>query len=310
MMDFVIGISHIIDNIRPWVILSILSILFFVENIWRCQEQPKNIIKQSYQTNITTLLFNDVVVSALSITTLLTVAQQYNGHYAPVTDVDFLRQFAWSLILLDLLLYGWHRMCHTVNWLWMFHKVHHSDLVMNVTTAFRLHVVEVLMTLMVKIGFVVVTGIDAVIITIHELIMAVCVMFHHTNISFSQEKWLGQVFITPYLHRVHHSVKRKEHDTNYGQLFSLWDKIFNTFKEVVPTKIGLTNIVSQSFVDLFMFGLTPMPTPRPVVRLPHNINQMIAEAAYYRAEKRGFNSGEDQHDWFEAEREIMSKLCR
>ncbi len=72
-----------------------------------------------------------------------------------------------------------------------------------------------------------------------EAIMTLFIMFHHTNISFQGEKRLGNVIIVPSLHRTHHSTQRSEHDSNYGAVLSLWDRLFGTLSELKPAEIGI-----------------------------------------------------------------------
>jgi hypothetical protein len=132
-------------------------------------------------------------------------------------------------------------------------------------------------------------------------------MFHHTNISFRGEKRLGQVIIAPYLHRVHHSTERSEHDTNYGAVFSVWDRLFGTLTEREPVQIGIKDSSPQTAFGLVKFGFTaasPMPAPVPAYEPDLNIKSMIAEAAYYKAEKRAFTPGNELRDWLEAKREM------
>ena len=77
------------------------------------------------------------------------------------------------------------------------------------------------------------------------------ILFHHANIRVPNENLISNVFITPSLHRTHHSKKRSEHDSNYGIVFSIWDRLFATRKEVVPEHIGLDLIEADNFIQLF-----------------------------------------------------------
>jgi hypothetical protein len=131
-------------------------------------------------------------------------------------------------------------------------------------------------------------------------------MFHHTNTAFAGEKYLAQVVIVPYLHRAHHSTERSEHDNNYGAVFSIWDRLFGTFIEREPKEIGIKNNSPQTVSGLVKLGFTPVnPAPAPVYQMSADINAMIAEAAYYKAEKRAFTPGNELPDWLEAKREIL-----
>jgi hypothetical protein len=229
-------------------------------------------------------------------------------HYSDRGILSYISIPAWkallSLLLLDLLLYLWHRASHSFDCLWMFHKVHHNDPYLNVTTAFRLHIVEALIITVLKSIYIIILGVGQAMVLTNEVILTLCIMFHHTNISFHGEKRLGKIIIVPYLHRLHHSTERNEHDNNYGAAFSIWDRLFGTFIELEPAAIGIKNNSPQTVLGLLKFGFTPI-NPAPVYVLDLNLKSMIAEAAYYKAEKRAFTPGNELLDWLEAKREII-----
>jgi len=136
-----------------------------------------------------------------------------------------------------------------------------------------------------------------------EAIMTLFIMFHHTNISFKGEKLRGYIIIVPALHRTHHSTQRSEHDSNYGAVLSLWDRLFGTLAELEPAEIGIKGSSPQDLLNLIKFGFTlHTPPSAPAI----NLDAMIAEAAYYKAEKRGFSPGNDLRDWLEAKRDIIA----
>jgi sterol desaturase/sphingolipid hydroxylase (fatty acid hydroxylase superfamily) len=260
---------------------------------------------RSYQTNINQFIFNSIVISLLSASPLVMLAEHHSGRGL----LSYIANPAWkallSFLLLDLLLYCWHRISHSFDGLWMFHKVHHNDPYLNVSTAFRLHIVELLIITVLKSAYIILLGVDKTMVLTNETLLALFIMFHHSNISFRGEKRLGQVIIAPYLHRAHHSTERNEHDTNYGAVFSIWDRLFGTLTEREPVEIGIKNSTPQTVLGLVKFGFTPA-NPAPVSAEPHlNLNAMIAEAAYYKAEKRAFTPGNELHDWLEAKREII-----
>ncbi|TAN69093.1 MAG: DUF2934 domain-containing protein [Methylobacter sp.] len=265
-------------------------------------------LRQSYQTNAGLFIFNSLIISA-SVMPLLLVADRYSGRGL----LNYIEGAAWkallSFLLLDLLLYCWHRISHSFDSLWMFHKVHHNDPYLNVSTAFRLHITELLILTMLKSAYIVLFGVDKKMVLTNEILLTLFVMFHHSNISFRGEKRLAQVIIVPSLHRAHHSTERSEHDTNYGAVFSIWDRLFGTFTEREPAQIGIKNSSPQTVFGLVKFGFTPVnPAPVPVYEPDFNLNAMIAEAAYYKAEKRAFAPGDELRDWLEAKREIISMV--
>jgi len=265
---------------------------------------PLKQLRRSYRTNIGLFVFNSLVISLLSATPLLMLAE----HYSDRGLLSHVSNPAWrallSFVLLDLLLYCWHRISHSFDGLWMFHKVHHNDPYLNVSTAFRLHIVELLIITALKSAYIVMFGVDKTMVLTNETLLTLFIMFHHSNISFPGEKRLGRIIIAPYLHRAHHSTERNEHDNNYGAVFSIWDRLFGTFTERKPLEIGIKNSSPQTVLGLLKFGFLS-GNPVPVYELDMNLKSMIAEAAYYKAEKRAFKPGNELRDWLEAKREII-----
>jgi len=302
-----------VANFSPLAVLAFFVFLFALEALCGFRHVPAKTTRQSYLTNLSTFLLNDTLMSLMSISSLLMLAQ----HYGRFGLLRFMPNPALktvlSFLLFDLVLYLWHRANHSFDSLWIFHKVHHSDPSMNVTTAFRLHFVEVIFTTVIKALFVLLTGVEASILLANEALITLLVMFHHANLNFKGERLLGKLIIVPYLHRLHHSTLRKEHDSNYGAAFSFWDRLFGSFAEKEPKMIGLEGVPGMGVFQLAGYGLVCDWTPpvKPAVSPkanPQFLQRMIAEAAYYRAEKRGFAPGNDHLDWLEAEKEIRTRI--
>jgi hypothetical protein len=163
---------------------------------------------------------------------------------------------------------------------------------------------------MVKAAFIVVMGVQSAVVLANEVVITLMIMLHHANIRFPGESWLAKIFIVPYLHRVHHSTLRKEHDNNYGAVFSFWDRLFGSFAEIEPAKIGVESIPGLGVLELVRYGLSRSwtPSPHPVAASPLVVEKMISEAAYYRAKERGFAPGYEYIDWLEAEKDIVSSI--
>jgi sterol desaturase/sphingolipid hydroxylase (fatty acid hydroxylase superfamily) len=261
---------------------------------------PKQ-LRQSYRTNIQLFIFNSVVMWLLSVPSLLIFAEQYSDKGL----LNYIPNPVWKAVLsflaMDLLLYFLHKASHSFDCLWMFHKVHHNDPYLNVSTAFRIHLLEVLIINTMKAMLVVVLGIEWAVLFANEAIITFFTMMHHTNSPFRGEQLLGRVIITPYLHRVHHSTERNEHDRNYGAVLSLWDRLFGTLAELEPAEIGVKGSTEQDLVSLVKCGFSMRTGPA-------DLEVMIAEAAYYKAEKRGFHPGHELRDWLEAKSEIIRSV--
>lgn len=290
------------------------TLLSFVEfRKPKIPQRPKQTIN-AYRVNLGIFLVNSLLMSALSISGLWLALEHFSGRGL----LNGVRSPVWkalmSFLLLDLLLYVWHRICHQFNGLWLFHKVHHSDPHFNVSTAFRIHIVEMAITTALKALYIILLGIDKTVVFAYETVYPLFVMFHHANFAFPGEKGLGQVFVTPYLHRVHHSSERREHDSNYGAIFSIWDRLFLSRKEVEPVGIGIKAATPKTVWGLVKFGFVdtalPAPVPARAGAVTVNIHAMIAEAAYYKAEKRAFLPGYELYDWLEAKKEILKQIQR
>lgn len=240
-----------ITNILIYAIIALFIALIAMEVFRPFKRVSGKIALASFQTNTTAFLFNNIILSLFSASSLFLLAQQYSsiGLLAGLKPGPL--KWVLSFILFDLALYVWHFLNHHFECLWRFHKIHHSDQSFNVTTGFRFHVFDMFIELIYKSIIILVLGIDAYTILVCELIKTLFVMFHHCNISFPGERSLSKFIIVPFLHRTHHSALRSEHDSNYGIVLSVWDRFFGTRLEVEPKKIGLEIFEAHNFTQLF-----------------------------------------------------------
>lgn len=138
-----------------------------------------------------------------------------------------------TLLGLDLVSYFWHRANHRLPLLWRFHQAHHSDPDYSVTTALRFHPGELLLALPLRLSAVALLGAPIVGVIVFEAIFAFANFWDHGNINLplKLERILGRSFVTPALHRRHHSRESSLLNTNYGTVFSFWDRLFGSFGE-------------------------------------------------------------------------------
>ena len=129
---------------------------------------------------------------------------------------------------------------HLVPFLWRVHRVHHADTGMDVSTAIRFHPVEILLSMIVKIGAVYLLGPAAIAVILFEIILNGMAMFNHANIALpgGLDRALRLFVVTPDMHLVHHSTERTEHDRNFGFALSIWDRIFGTYLAAPRRGIG------------------------------------------------------------------------
>lgn len=209
------------------------------------------VYKESFVTNTMAFLVNNLILAAIRASSLFLVAQQFASHGLLANMGNGPVKWLLAFAFFDLAIYVWHYASHQSEYLWRFHKIHHSDKCFNVSTGFRFHVFDLMLEIIYKCIFVVVIGVDAYLVLSIEIIELFFIFFHHANIRVPNEDRLSQFIITPSLHRVHHSTLRSEHDSNYGIVLSLWDRIFNTRKELIPAHIGLDLIEAENFIQLF-----------------------------------------------------------
>lgn len=140
--------------------------------------------------------------------------------------------WAVAVLLLDGWTYFWHRLNHVVPFLWRFHRLHHSDRTMDVTTASRFHSVEILFSSLLRVPVLLLIGCGIEQMALYELLLFAVVQFHHANIGLpaALDRALRVIIVTPYLHKVHHSVVVAECNSNYSSLFSWWDRVFRTLR--------------------------------------------------------------------------------
>ena len=140
-------------------------------------------------------------------------------------------EFLLAVLIFDFAIWAQHLITHKIPVLWRLHRVHHADRDMDVTTAIRFHPVEIALSMGLKIGLVYLIGPSVFAIVVFEILLNGTAMFNHANLRLplGVDRLLRMVLVTPDMHRVHHSVHRHEHDSNYGFSLSLWDRLFGTY---------------------------------------------------------------------------------
>jgi len=140
--------------------------------------------------------------------------------------------------MLDFISAYWiHYIQHQVKWMWKFHLIHHADTWVDTTTANRHHPGESVFRAVFTLIAVIVSGAPAWLVLLYQTLSAALSQFNHANIHLP--KWLdnalGWVFVSPDMHKVHHHFTQPLTDSNYGNIFSFWDRLFGTYIKVNNT---------------------------------------------------------------------------
>jgi sterol desaturase/sphingolipid hydroxylase (fatty acid hydroxylase superfamily) len=136
-----------------------------------------------------------------------------------------------AVLILDFAIWLQHLITHRVPLLWRFHRVHHADRDMDVTTAIRFHPVEIAASMLLKIGLVYLLGPAALAVLVFEVLLNGTALFNHANLRLPPRLDAAPrlILVTPDMHRVHHSTLRQEHDRNFGFALSVWDRLAGTY---------------------------------------------------------------------------------
>ncbi len=162
-----------------------------------------------------------------------------------------------DILLLDFMIYWWHRFNHEVKFLWRFHKVHHLDEFLDVSTAVRFHFGEVIFSSFARAIFIIATDISLTAVLIAETLLLLSSIFQHSNLRLSEalERKLNLVIVTPAWHWLHHHQKQVDTDSNYGNILTCWDRLFgskNKGKRWLEMPIGLDKQPDVGFMKLLL----------------------------------------------------------
>lgn len=209
--------------------------IFAVMAIWELAAARRRLLQvkaKRWASNLGIVVMNGLLVRWLIPAGAAGAAASYDWGLLHRIELGFWPEVVVAIVLLDLAIYLQHIIVHKVPLFWRFHRVHHADRDIDVTTGLRFHPVEILFSMLLKIGVVVLIGAPVLAVIFFEVILNGMAMFNHSNVRLP--KWLDSllrvVVVTPDFHRVHHSIIRYETDSNYGFNLSLWDRLFRTYR--------------------------------------------------------------------------------
>ena len=224
--------------------------------------------KFRWTNNIALILLDTIILRILFPFAATSVALwcQINGvGILHQLHIYFVLQIIIAFVVLDLAIYFQHILFHYIPFLWRFHKVHHTDQDIDVTTGLRFHPIEMVLSMLIKFAVIVIIGAPVLAVIIFEVVLNATSMFNHGNINLLKklDKVMRFIVVTPDVHRVHHSTIVKETNSNFGFNLIIWDKLFKTYK-AQPSKghldmdIGLEGYLS-SRVTQKLINILKMP---------------------------------------------------
>lgn len=222
------------DMLRVGIFLCLFAVLALAEHRW--PRRPRRVERlERWRVNLGIVLIDTLMLRLVV-------------PLAPAAFAFFVRERGWglfsllgfsgpgevviSLILLDLLIYWQHRLFHRLPLFWRLHRMHHTDLDLDVTSGTRFHPLEILLSMAIKLGAVLLLGISPLAILLFEIILNATSLFNHANLALPEpiDRWLRLVVVTPDMHRVHHSIHPQETDSNFGFNQPWWDRLLGTYR--------------------------------------------------------------------------------
>ncbi|MEO6548632.1 MAG: sterol desaturase family protein [Ferruginibacter sp.] len=257
-------IKAIFDSYGTPILIGVFFMLLLVETIFQLRKRVQSRWKR--------MLINFIVsIPAFALLRLLfipamvwlaTKNQHWHFGFNYLFDSPVLLKMTLAFILLDYSNYIWHILLHKLPILWRFHVVHHTDLDLDITTAFRFHFCEMIGSVIFRGAAVILVGASPILVLIYEIAYEAANQFHHSNIKlpYRFEKMLNFLIVTPRMHGIHHSMIKKETDSNYSIIFSFWDRIHQTVRlNIHQNKIvtGVPNYADER--ELTIGHLLKMP---------------------------------------------------
>lgn len=188
-----------------------------------------------WSNNISLVLINNLLLRLLFPAAAIGVAafalqQQWGLFYYFTLPSLFI--IVGSIIILDLAIYLQHIMFHAIPILWRLHRIHHADLDFDLTTGIRFHPFEIIISLLIKFAVILLFGIPILAVILFEILLNATSLFNHSNLALPKklDSVLRCLLVTPDMHRVHHSVRVGEANSNFGFNLSGWDRLLGTYR--------------------------------------------------------------------------------
>jgi sterol desaturase/sphingolipid hydroxylase (fatty acid hydroxylase superfamily) len=226
--------------VQQWRLLflaALLLILWVSEGIIPLRRNNRDHVFTNIGFTITVVIINSLLVFLLIIAIEFCNANQIGiFHYL---EIPYLIQMVIGVLILDFIAaYLSHRVMHNYHIFWKFHQVHHLDEMVDVTTGLRHHPLETIFRFLFLIVGVIILGAPLSIVVIYQTLSAINALIEHSNIKLNAkiERVMRNMIITPDVHKIHHSSDQKFTYSNYGNIFSIWDRLFKTYRRTNETE--------------------------------------------------------------------------
>lgn len=213
------------------------------------------------RTNVSFLMCSFILNALFSIAALAVISwgETYQFGLLYLFDLPVVVAFFIALLVFDVIAqYGIHYCLHKYRFIWCFHRIHHSDTEVSITTGTRHHPVDYCLRELAAILAIIILGAPLAFYVLYRLITIFCTFFTHANMALPA-RWdaaISNVFVSPNMHKFHHHIEQPLTDTNFGNIFSFWDRLFGTFYygDVKEVTYGL-DVMDASKSNGFLYQL-------------------------------------------------------
>ena len=278
--------------LRVAVFVGVFAILAIFERL-----RPRRVLSlpraRRWVTNLSIVGIDSLIVRAMALLAvpLAAVAAAIFAESHSAGLFNWVALPAWletllAILALDLAIWAQHVASHKIPLFWRLHQMHHADVDIDVTTALRFHPVEIALSMIWKIICVIALGASPLAVILFEVLLNASAMFSHANIALSSpiDRGLRTVIVTPDMHRVHHSVLLREHDSNFGFNLSIWDRLFGTYTAQPKNghegmTIGLASYQTAAPAGLLWSLILPL---RPLLPEKAESRSIVEERSQFR----------------------------
>lgn len=219
--------------LRPALFCILLLVFASAEALFPCRQRTQPQARR-WLSNLSLLVLGSIAARWLLPIVPLAAAVWAQGK--SIGALNMIPMPPWiaavmAFLALDLLIYLQHRVFHHVPLFWRLHRMHHTDLDLDVSSGVRFHPLEILLSLALKICAVVALGAPPIAVLVFEIVLNGTSLFNHANIALPRtvDALLRLIVVTPDMHRIHHSIRRNETDSNFGFNIPWWDRLFGTY---------------------------------------------------------------------------------
>jgi len=227
---------------RGLILVGGITLFWLIENVYPLFKFQYNKIEHAGINiffTITTIIINFLMAFILLLAADFAIQQNF-GILQWLPQMNIWVYTIVGLLLLDLIgAYLVHLIEHKVTFLWRFHLIHHTDTWIDTTSANRHHPGESIIRFFFTVIGVLIVGSPMWMVFLYQSLSVVFSQFNHANIPLPKkmDKLLSYFIISPDMHKVHHHYKLPYTDSNYGNIFSIWDRLFGTFSYLDREKI-------------------------------------------------------------------------